>query len=280
MTLNNVSPVDVTGWSTIRSEELGKDASKVWIAAEGDLSRQDWWLWKPRLSTGDGTQDRLNHVAEVVVSRLASEIGLPAAQCEFAVRNGVPGSISRMVAPHPIDMVPGGNLVREHALAEIRDALRGRRGPPGCEDRTAFEVFTGYLILDAWVANTDRHEQNWAVLEDTSTGESWLAPAFDHGSALGSGLIDANRERRSPEAFCKAGQTRYYGPRRMGLVDLANEAAQASGAYFWAERVASVDPDKWRGILENIVGLSVVARTFTDEVLTINQKRVERQCKP
>lgn len=129
MTLNDVTPRDVTGWHTIRPEDLGKDASKVWIAPEAGLPRQDWWLWKPRLTTGDGTQDRLNDVAEVVVSRLAHAIDLPAARCEFAVRQGVPGAISRMVAPHPFDMVPGGRLVPKHTLAEIRDALQGRMGP-------------------------------------------------------------------------------------------------------------------------------------------------------
>lgn len=275
----DVSVWDVTDWSSIRPEDQGKDASKVWIARDGAEDRTDWWLWKPRLHTGDGTQDRLNDVAEVVASRLAEAIGLPAARCEFATRDGAVGAISRMVAPHPYDMTPGAGLVQEHTLSEIEAALQGRTGPPGHETWTAFEVFAGYLTLDAWIANTDRHEQNWAVLE-TDGAQSWLAPAYDHGSALGSGLTESNRMTRDVHKFCSKGQTRYYGPKHVGLIDLADEAVSACGADHWASRIADVDPRQWRVILDNIVGLSDIARTFINELLTINQERVRSLCRP
>ena len=31
---------------------------------------------------------------------------------------------------------------------------------------TALGVFTGYVMLNAWVANQDRHHQNWAAIPD------------------------------------------------------------------------------------------------------------------
>ena len=46
----------------------------------------------------------------------------------------------------------------------IMRALTGCQTPPDCGVLTAPEVFAGYLVLDAWVANQDRHDQNWAVL--------------------------------------------------------------------------------------------------------------------
>lgn len=59
---------------------------------------------------------------------------------------------------------------------------------------TAFEAFTGYLVLDALVANQDRHEENWAVLRPLpGGGEVTLAGSYDHGSSLAFNLTDARR---------------------------------------------------------------------------------------
>lgn len=51
----------------------------------------------------------------------------------------------------------------------------------------ASDTFVGYLMLDAWIGNTDRHHENWAVL-DMAGGESQrrllvLAPSYDHASS-------------------------------------------------------------------------------------------------
>ena len=63
--------------------------------------------------------------------------------------------------------------------------------------RPAIEDFAGYLLLDALVANTDRHHQNWAVLV-ARRGEraAALAPTFDHASSLACGLTDDERIQR------------------------------------------------------------------------------------
>jgi serine/threonine protein kinase HipA of HipAB toxin-antitoxin module len=47
----------------------------------------------------------------------------------------------------------------------------------------ADDVFLGYLMLDAWIANLDRHHENWGlVLTKDITGH--LAPSYDHASSL------------------------------------------------------------------------------------------------
>src|SRR5690625_7153759 len=49
-------------------------------------------------------------------------------------------------------------------------------------------------MLDAWVANQDRHHQNWGAIRH---GEKlMLAPSFDHGAALARNLSDAERSER------------------------------------------------------------------------------------
>ena len=85
-----------------------------------------------------------------------------------------------------------------YTLAAIADALGGVAAPAGLSgdlsDLRAWDVFVGYLILDAVIGNTDRYEENWAVIvhgDDRS-----LAPTFDHASCLGFMLDDDQRLSR------------------------------------------------------------------------------------
>lgn len=47
---------------------------------------------------------------------------------------------------------------------------------------SALDVFAGYVLLDAWIANQDRHHENWGALRMGTA--LYLAPSFDHGAAL------------------------------------------------------------------------------------------------
>lgn len=56
--------------------------------------------------------------------------------------------------------------------------------------------FAEFLVLDAVIGNTDRHHENWGVARRRDGG-SWvgyMAPTFDHASALGRELTDKRRE--------------------------------------------------------------------------------------
>ena len=62
-------------------------------------------------------------------------------------------------------------------------------------------MFAGFLVFDAWIANTDRHAENWAVLTCKRNGRRTLAASFDHGSALASGSQDEQLETADVEQF-------------------------------------------------------------------------------
>ncbi|WP_151524144.1 HipA family kinase [Serinicoccus kebangsaanensis] len=274
--------IDVSDWHTIRLEDEGREQNKAWIAAGPGLSREHWWLWKPQQMTGKQpkTVPRHNDVSEMLASHLARHIGLPAARCELAIRQGQAGAISQSMISDRVELIRGKFVMascEEYSLGSILSMLAGNVGvPANCEGMSAREVFAGFTVFDAWIANTDRHDENWAVGEHEN-GKQSLLPSFDHGSALGSGLTDDNRRKRDAVRFCEDGKTRKYGqPRR--ILDVAREALDLTGAYWWAERVAEVPPDAWRGILAGIDGLSDVARTFIDDVLTTNQERVSTLC--
>lgn len=259
---------------------MGRDERKSWIAQDPGADRDQWWLWKPCLPTGGGSERRLNDVAEALAYRLAQAIGLPSARCELAVRDGVPGVISRNVSPPTMELIHGSSAISPflpYGMTSVSVALAGACGPTPCEDRSALQVFAGFLVFDAWIANTDRHGENWGILQAPDDSRT-LAPAFDHGSALGSGLTDENRLARDLDAFCQAGRTRHFDGGGT-LLDLARDAVQRSAATDWPERVAAVPPQHWRGILGSIEGMSEPARTFIDGILTKNQERVSTLCR-
>lgn len=299
--IDAIDVTDVTDWETIRDEPGGRDANKRWVAQTAAAPRKDQWLWKPRTTTGDGRESALTDCAEVTVSRLARVLGLPAADCRYAVHAGELGLISRNVATsdlHEVNTgavylpeVPGyvrrpigskasgaavGRMRAEdgYTLDAVEQVLRKVGPPPGVSGFTAFGVFAGYLVLDALVANGDRHPGNWALLQ-SAEGERSLAPTFDHGNALGSGLTEHNRRSKDPKAWVRRGKANPFTPRGQSLVDLALEAVRRSGTAEWVSRVSLLDSDTVAVALRAPTGrMSQAASTFIREVILENQRRL------
>jgi hypothetical protein len=48
------------------------------------------------------------------------------------------------------------------SIARVLEPYVGWQAPFG-----AFDCFAGLLVLDALIANTDRHHENWGVIEET-----------------------------------------------------------------------------------------------------------------
>lgn len=291
--------IDVSAWTVIRDEPGGRDKNKRWIAEDADAPRDQHWLWKYRQTTGDGSEAALTDCAEVFTSRLAAAIHLPAAECRFAILDGEPGLISRNVTPQGFNLNTGTTYLPEvegyqrrpsagsdsgggrmrldegYTLDSMEQVLEPVEAPPGGSDLSGFAVFAGYLVLDALVGNGDRHPGNWAILERQSDGARFLAPTYDHGSALGAGLTDDNRRDKDPVAFARRGRANPFSPRKQLLVDLALEAVRRSGADLWMARVAALDGVSIRETLEAPQGrMSEVASTFMEQVVLENQRRL------
>lgn len=291
---------DVSGWAVIQREQGGRDENKFWLAENADASRAEQWLWKPRRMTADGTVPQINDAAEVIAFRLAGHLGLPAAECRFAVRGEQVGVISHNVTPSGFDLHDAGTFLSEvsgyarhrpvvdadgrergrlrmdegYTLEAARQVLEGVGGPPGWEHHSGFTLFAGYLVLDALIANTDRHPRNWALLVDRRDGRRAIAPTFDHGSALGSGLTDCNRRRRNVEDFCGRGKANPFTPREE-LAQLAHRAVLQADAAVWLDRVGALAPWTIRETLEAPPSrVSEDAARFMEQVLTVNQRRL------
>lgn len=290
---------DISRWYVMQ-EEPGGENLKDWLAERPDSPPSEWWLWKPSRRHGPRPAPQwTDDQSEQVVAALAALLDLPAAEVRLAARGSSRGSLSRMIVPEgwsrndgdallseidgyvsiesQRDLRPGQRSVAGYNLENIFSALDGVKGPPGtaCEDWDAQEVFAGYLVLDAWTANTDRHARNWLVLD--RAGERRIGRTFDHGSALGAGMDDRARARAtdSVAAWCARGLARTFED-SPSLVGLAQRAVALAGgrAHEWLERLGSVHGGAWRGMLGTVPGMSVQASSFNDAVIEENRRRL------
>lgn len=287
---------DISDWVIMSQEARGLDP-KDWVVRREEVGRPGqahWWLFKP---VKQASYRRFDDWAEKLSAELARLLDLPSARVELARTGAEEGIISANVTPDGWTMESGDTMLSEfdgylscaaddrprnrigHNLTNIETVLAGCLGSPGtaCADWAAAEVFAGFLVFDAWVANTDRHAINWGVLTCEEDGRQALAASFDHGSALASGTQDARLSGTTADDFALRGfASRFENGARLPLVDLARESVQRTGgrAGQWLERLASVDAGTIEGLLGGIPAMSEVRRRFLTSLLLINQGRL------
>lgn len=176
-----------------------------------------------------------------------------------------------------------------HSLAAIENALKGYRPPPTTKVdglRDAFDAFAGYLVLDAVIANQDRHDENWAVLRGAVDYRlDCLSPSYDHASSLGFNLTDERREqeqRRDGLATwaVRGAGTRFEhaaGGRPATLVEVANSAlarASVGACELWRGRLAALDIDAVAAVAARVPRMSDPARTFAVRLVDTNRRRL------
>lgn len=295
-----VEAIDVSQWPVADIEVRGSNPHK-WLQNPTALDTKPM-LFKPVTIHTDHVQGE--DWAEVASYALAIELGVPAAKAVLATRDGQRGSLSCDIKIPKSSMGSGGVLISEidpnyqgpdaagkmpknrvgHNLKNIKQVLDLCAPPPGFSPTgfSGFDVFAGYLVLDAWIANTDRHDENWAVhqMHDRSR---MLAPSFDHGSALGFSLQDDDRLRRleSPtavERWARRGHAyRFENGAKLSLVDHALGALQMCEPgvrEYWQRRLADVSLPDSREVLATIASMSDPALRFAMEILDINRRRL------
>lgn len=152
-------------------------------------------------------------------------------------------------------------------------------------------MFAGYLLLDAWVANRDRHDNNWAVLRPiTRSGDPLLlCGSYDHGNSLGFNVADEARSRLLAERggvaqWCGRGYADRFeqpGEGRLTLVDLGRQAlamCPAAAGEHWLRQLDHVDTDMVRDTLARVPRMSDAARSFAYRILEANRRRILDAC--
>lgn len=196
--------IDIAGYVRISDEPMGSK-DKFWCE---DAAGTRFLFKNSRPNTGE-------HWSEKLAVELGRRLGVPCARVELARCNGRLGCVvESFIARHSTSLHHGNELLQElddsypiakirgvskHCVSTVLAVLENVRGP--VEDlahpalRCGADWFVGYLMLDALIVNTDRHHENWAVLQQPGDRRR-LAPSYDHASSLGRELDDSSRQRR------------------------------------------------------------------------------------
>lgn len=286
------------------SAEAMGTKSKFWFSRSGEM-----WLYK---ATRPGSGE---HWAEVLAAALAEMLGLPHARYELARwrdKGGVDnaGVVTRRFTPHGFDLVHGNELLaerdpnypaagaryvrtQEHTIDAVRGVLAANVGlplgwtpPEGIT--TPADVFGGYLLLDAWIGNTDRHHENWALVVNLVEGHRYLAPTFDHASSLGAHHEDATRARRlgstdprfRVEGYVEKGRSALYlkagDAHPMTPLDAFREWSQQASCDPWLQTLDAVEDNQ----VAELVGcvpiseMSGPSGAFAQAILQWNKWRI------
>lgn len=221
--LDDVTSVDVTAWEPADEEYLGTKPKQWLRSPTGEL-----WLWKESTIHDDarhGSFRKGDDWAEVVACRVGRRLGVPVATVELATRGERFGVVSRKVSDDRTEtLVHGNELLAEigvrasephdragYTVEAVARALASV-GPPEPSTRLpiAFDWFVGYLVLDALVGNTDRHQDNWATIRGPA-GQR-LSPSFDHASCLGFQISNEERRERLAGVGTRPWPGRQPGP--------------------------------------------------------------------
>lgn len=305
----NFSVVDTTGWEKITTEPAGAEVKHV-LADPTDPTKR--WFFKN--NTVDEQMRYGEDFAELIACHLAQMLGVASATVHLAIHDDVEGVISLDVSPRGLDLTHGavwlpthgiddfiyGDKFRKgHSLANIKKSLAGVLPPPSVlypEGLTGFDAFAGMCLFDAWIANQDRHEENWAVLRPMVQRPDLkvrLSPVYDNASSLGFNLSEnrlrlmlEDAESYRVESWCakaKANRLERVGAnhQRLGLVDAAEQALSLcteAGRNHWIDRLDTVDLTLARAVAHQIPKMSEARRTFINKILTVNLGRIRDVC--
>lgn len=193
----------------------------------------------------------------------------------------------------------GERKAKKHTIENIYAAfesfkmqLPAEPAPP--KITTAKQVFLGYLMLDAWIANTDRHHENWASIRRFENGvlTDRLAPTHDHAASLGCILLDDEmREKlttkdknRTVEAYAQSSKARsaiYKNEtdvRPLTLIEAFRIASSHNpeASKIWLEKLENVTIETVKELFERIPEtlISDAAKEFAVMLLEINRRRL------
>lgn len=286
----------MSSWPLLELEKKGQDRRR-WLR---DPATGQAWLFKPVVVRAGHRQGE--DWAEVLASYIGQGLGVPCAEIRLATSGVVEGCLSKDHKPRAgWQIQPGSVLLTDvepgyqsrvkgrpgHSLANIQRLLSDLAAPLGFEPLAynAFDVFVGYLVLDAVSANRDRHDDNWSVLRPPTGGPDRLCGAYDQAGALGFNLTDDYRSQciRSGhvENWSRKGTAHRFehpaGEPPPTLVAFAHRALsmlQPSVARHWLEAVERLDVDQVERQARQSPVMSETAVTFAMSVLRINRERM------
>lgn len=277
-------------------------------------SKNKFWFQDQTFLYKEATPNTGEDWAEKIASELCTFLRLPHAEYDLATYNGKHGIISRSFVPEGGILIPGNEVlaplvpdypkdsrkVSQHTIDIVFSVLKESSvqlpidwiAPDGI--RTAVDVFVGYLLLDAWIGNGDRHHENWALIKykgaSTKKQMTYLAPTYDHGSCLGRELLDEKRHKRlttkdigfSVQGYVTKCRSALYATvedkKPLKTFEVFGEVARRypDAALVWLDYLAKVSLTDTLNLFRRIPSdrISETAIKFAQKVLELNQSRL------
>jgi hypothetical protein len=278
-------------------------------------TKPKFWFDHPELGQCLYKQARSNtgeDWSEKIAAELSQLIQLPHADYELATWKQTVGTISPSFVPRNSNLILGNDIlvkrnlnypksevynVSQHTLELVLEVISQSSVKPPLSlslspmIQTAVETFLGYLLLDAWIGNTDRHHENWGfiqspILPDSLQFTIHLAPTFDHASSLGRELQDSNRRKKLENnsinnyiTKCRSGFYHQAGDKKaMFTLEAFKIVAQRypQAASVWLEKLSLISSDETNQLFNQIPKsrISDIAVEFANNVLNLNQQRL------
>jgi len=249
--------------------------------------------------------------SEKATSELAKLIGIPCASYDFAIWDGNPGVVSPSFVPKHGALQHGNQILgkvfdgypdtktyqtREYTLTSVLAIMKMFRGPIKLPIgyagnhiiKNIADVFVGYLMLDSWISNPDRHHENWGLVVDASNKNIHLAPSYDHASGLGCRVSAEECEKRlcttdkrySVKAFVERGKSAFFAKNssRIKLIDVFIIASNFNkkAARYWIEELEKINIEDIKNIFSRIPTALISSQSseFAVQILIENKRRL------
>ena len=243
----NYPVIEMPAESALYVEDMGSK-DKRWCKHPSD---ERLWLFKyPRGVAGE-------HWSEKIAAELGKLLGIACADVELTELASVRGSATRQILASDAEVLVHGNELlaghvigynktqaykqSQHTWQHICAAIQKRCGEDTC--RKILTTFAGYLVFDGWIGNTDRHHQNWGLLQiSEEQGVRYeMCPSYDHASSLGRELTDTRRTG----LLKNIGQYR-HNPKARGAIYWEGEIANPLPCIDLIRRIHALDPELTR----------------------------------
>jgi hypothetical protein len=272
-------------------------------------SKQKFWFEHPDLGYCLYKYIRPNtgeDWAEKIASELCNLLQLPHANYELAESwDGYQGTISVNFLENNATLIHGNEILTplipnyqtfatynasHYTFKIVFQALADQqiKLPPNysfsSEIKTPIDLFVGYLLLDTWIGNGDRHHENWGFVSQKqgSSDIIYLAPTYDHASSLGRELTDEKRQKRSVSAYAQKCFSAFYNDpndqKPLKTFDLFCEVIKLypESAQFWLTCLQQISLKQIDVIFESFPHhrISPIAADFAKAILNFNQTKL------
>lgn len=175
---------DFSFWEKAEDIAEGSGRSeKIWLT-NPDTGQTGLFKFKKDKTTTD-------HFSECIASDIASLIGLPCAKIEVGTYNNREGSMSYNIKKPGQTLIEGvyciSSVYKNYDVKELKDHDTNAHYSlemiqTALEPFKLFDKFLPILIFDFLIGNSDRHQNNWALIEENRTYQ--ICSLYDNSSSL------------------------------------------------------------------------------------------------